>query len=232
MLLDESHHHGDFRDGFVRSGPVGLVDHENVADLHDAGLDRLNVVAHPRDEHDHVRLNGANDLDFVLADADGFDEDDVESGGVEEIDDIVRGFGEPAHETASCHRADENAAIGVQLSHTNAIAENCAAAEGRSRIDSDDSNSLVLPPIKLRKRRDQRRLPRAGRTGDADDAGFASGCVKFREQFFSGWIGALNERDGFGEGAVVAGANALCQFIPHLSAPHPSDKRCLAITIL
>src|SRR5581483_11611197 len=119
------------------------------ADLHEAGLDRLNVVAHSRHEHHDVRLHGADDIDFVLTDADGLDEDDLEPGGVEKVDDVIRRFGQAAHESTRGHRADEDAAVGVELGHSNAVAEDRTAAEGRSGIDRDDADALVLPAIVL-----------------------------------------------------------------------------------
>ena len=51
----------------VGAGLIGLVDHEDVGDLHDAGLDRLHVVTHAGDQHDDGHLRDAGDLDFVLA---------------------------------------------------------------------------------------------------------------------------------------------------------------------
>src|SRR5205807_7719101 len=66
VLLDQRHHHGDLGDGAVRAGAIRFVDHKDVADLHDAGLDGLDVVAHSGDEDDDVRLHGADDVDFIL----------------------------------------------------------------------------------------------------------------------------------------------------------------------
>jgi hypothetical protein len=42
-----------------------------------------------------VRLHRAHDLDFVLPDADGLDEHDVEAGGVEDVDDVTVAFASP-----------------------------------------------------------------------------------------------------------------------------------------
>ncbi len=43
----------DFALDAVGAGMVGFVDHEDVGDLHDAGFDRLDVVAHAGHEHHH-----------------------------------------------------------------------------------------------------------------------------------------------------------------------------------
>ncbi len=54
---------------------VGLVDDEDVADLEDPGLGRLDAVAHARGEQHQRGVGEAGDLDLALADADGLDED-------------------------------------------------------------------------------------------------------------------------------------------------------------
>ena len=65
-----------------RHEPVGafavrLVDDEDVGDFHDAGLERLHFVAGARHERHDRHVGGADDVHFVLADADGLDDDDV-----------------------------------------------------------------------------------------------------------------------------------------------------------
>ena len=89
VLFDQRHHHRDLGARSCRHRAIGLVDDEDVADLHDPGLDGLDVVAHARDEDHEVRLHGAHDLDLVLPHADGLDQHDVEARGVEHIDGIV-----------------------------------------------------------------------------------------------------------------------------------------------
>ena len=56
------------------SGPVAvrLVDHEDVRTPHDPGLQRLHLVARPRHQRDDGNVGHPDDVDLVLADADGF----------------------------------------------------------------------------------------------------------------------------------------------------------------
>ena len=80
---------------------------------------------HERHDRD---VGGADDVDLVLADADGLDDDDVLAGGVED----ERGFAGRAREAAEVaarrHAADEHAVVaGVRL-HADAVAEDRAAA--------------------------------------------------------------------------------------------------------
>ena len=136
----------------------------------------------PGHEHDDVRLHRAHDFHFVLPDADRLDEHDVEAGRVEDVDDVVGRLRQAAEETARGHRADEDAAVGVELGHADAVAEDRAAGEGRRRVDGDDADALLLRAVVLRHRRDERRLARARRAGDADDPRASGLRIELREQ--------------------------------------------------
>ena len=68
----------------IRARLIGLVDDEDVGDLHDAGFDGLHIVAHAGNQHDHGHVREFRDLHFILADADSFDEDNFFAGGVEQ----------------------------------------------------------------------------------------------------------------------------------------------------
>ena len=67
------------------SGLVRLVDHEDVRDLHDAGLDGLHIVAHAGHQHDHGHLRHARDLDFILAHAHRFDDDEISARRIQQL---------------------------------------------------------------------------------------------------------------------------------------------------
>ena len=60
---------------------VGLVDDEDVGDLHDAGLDGLNIVAHAGHQHHHGDLRVRAISISSWPDADGFDDDEIVAGG-------------------------------------------------------------------------------------------------------------------------------------------------------
>ena len=102
----------DRRHRAIRPLAIRLVDHEDVGDLHDPGLERLHLVARAGHERHDRDVGGADDVDFVLADADGLDEDDVLAGGVED----ERGVGGRARQAAEVaarrHAADEDAGVG------------------------------------------------------------------------------------------------------------------------
>ena len=83
VRLDRRHHP-------VGAVAVGLVDDEDVGDLHDPGLERLHIVAGAGHEDDDRDVGRADDVHFVLADADRFDDDEALAGGVEHQRDVAR----------------------------------------------------------------------------------------------------------------------------------------------
>ena len=123
------------------------------------------------------------------------------------------------------HRADEDAAVGVEIDHADAIAEDGAAGERRGRIDGDDSDALLLRAVVLRQRRHERRLAGAGRAGDADDARAAGSGIELGQEELRVGSFALDEGDGAAEGAEVAGDDVGGE------VGHDPFSRFLAITI-
>ncbi len=152
----------------LRAGLVGFVDHEDVGDLHDAGLDGLHIVAHARHQHHHGHLRHARDLDFVLAHAHGFDEDEVFAGGIQQRGQVRGGARQSADRAARGHGADEDARIGVVPQHADAVAQNGAAGTPAGGVDGDDAHGAALPAQLARQGIHQRALARARRAGDPD----------------------------------------------------------------
>src|SRR5207244_532956 len=62
---------------------VTFINDENVGDLHDSGFDGLHIVAHAGDEDHNGDIGHAHYVNFILADANGFNHDEVAAGGVE-----------------------------------------------------------------------------------------------------------------------------------------------------
>ena len=130
---------------------IGFVEDENIANFHQAGFHVLDVVAEAGDEDDENAIGETDDIDFVLADADGFDEDLALACGVEEKRNFSGGTSQAAEESARGHGADENAGVAGVALHANAIAENSAAGVGAGGIDGDDADGLVALAMNARR---------------------------------------------------------------------------------
>ena len=123
--------------GLVGAGAVGLVDHEHVGDLEQAGLVGLHGVAPAGVHHHDGGVGGAGHLHLDLADADGLDQHPRPAGGVEDADGLEGGERQPAEVAARGHRADEHAVVGGVVGHAHPIAEDGSAGEGRRRVDGE-----------------------------------------------------------------------------------------------
>ncbi len=191
--------HFDFAEEFVGAGVVGFVDDEEVGDFHDAGLDGLDLVALTGDEEDGDNVGEAGDVDFILADADGLDEDDVEAGGVDDIHEAGGGRGEAAHGAAGGHGTDEDAGVVVVALHADAVAEEGAAGAHAGGVDGDDGDGEAGGADGGEELIGKGALAGAGGTGDADDKRAAGG-----REAGDGLTG-FGEGAGTGQGAAVAG---------------------------
>ena len=80
-------------------------------DFHQPGLHILHVVAKARNHHDERAIREAHDVDFVLADADRLDQDDVLARCIEQQRNIGRGARQAAEKSARRHRANENSFV-------------------------------------------------------------------------------------------------------------------------
>ena len=121
--------------GLGDPGTIGLVDHEDVGDLHEAGLVGLDAVA-PSGVHDHHGGVGlAGDLHLHLPDPDGLHDDPRLPHGIEQADGLRHGQGQAAELAPGGHRPDEHPRVRGVVLHADAVAEDGAAAEGRGRVD-------------------------------------------------------------------------------------------------
>ena len=166
-------HRPELGGGPLRAGLVALVDHDQVGDLEQAGLDRLDLVAHLGRLEDDRRVRRGRDLDLALPGPDGLDQDQVETGGVEHRRCRRRGRRQTAGMTTRRHRPDEDVPVaGVGL-HPHAIAQQGAARDRARRVDRDDRHRPTGRADLRDQRGDQRRLARPGRPGDPDEVRLA-----------------------------------------------------------
>ena len=130
----------------LRGRVIHLVDRDDVGDLHDPGLECLHRVAGARHEDEEHRVRDPGDLDLALSCADGLDEHDVLSGGVEEEDGLQRRLGESAEMPTRAHRADVDAGVEEVVGEPDSVAEQRTVREGARRIDRDDADRPLARP--------------------------------------------------------------------------------------
>ena len=150
---------------------VALVDHKNVRNLHDTGLDALHIVSHPGHQNHHRDVGQADDIDLILAHADGLDHDEVAAGSVEDSGDIGGSARQAAEGTAGGHAANVNARVGEMLLHANPVTENRSPGVGTGGINGDNADAPVFLAVLTGQMVDQRTLARPRSAGESDDAG-------------------------------------------------------------
>ena len=134
-------HRPQLRGGPLRAGLVALVHDDEVGDLEQAGLDRLDLVAHlGRLQHDR-RVRRGRHLDLALAGADGLDEDEVEARTrpARPRPHVDVDASPPAWPRDAIERMNTSRSLGVRL-HPDPVAEERAAGDRRRGIDGDDGH--------------------------------------------------------------------------------------------
>ena len=127
--LAQRQHPFDLGDRTVGAVPIRLVHHEHVGYLHDAGLDRLNIIAAAGRENHDRHIGRPADVDLSLADADGLYQHDVRPRRVEDDPCVVGRPRQPAELPAGRHAAHEDPVVGRMPLHPDAVAEYRAAGE-------------------------------------------------------------------------------------------------------
>jgi hypothetical protein len=188
---------------------IRLVDDEDVRDLHDPGFERLHLVACARHERDDRDVGGADDLDFVLTNTDGLDEDDILSRGIEDQRGVARSSRQPAQVAARCHAADEDVAIPRVRLHADAVAEERAAGERTGRIHGHDADRPALRTNSSRKTIDERALPGPGRAGDTNQVGSPRAREDASDQIGAGRPLVFDERNRARDRLRVPGEHAV-----------------------
>ena len=108
----------------------------------------MNVVAKAGYKHHQHTIGEAHDVDFVLADADGFDEHLALTRRIEQQRDL-RGRPRKAAKKAACgHGTDKNARIAGVALHADAVAHNGAACIRTGGVHRDHADRFLLVAVK------------------------------------------------------------------------------------
>ena len=168
----------------------------------------MDVVAQAWDGHQAHGVGDADDVDLLLAHADGLDQDDVGAERVQHVDHSRGGSRESARVAAARHRTDEDALVEEALAHADAVAQDRPAAEGARGIDGDDRDTRGTLAVRAREVVHQGRLPAAGRTGHPHDLGAAGVRVERAQDLGRARVVVLHDAHEPREGTLVARARA------------------------
>jgi len=112
----------------VGSWLVRLVDDDDIPDLEQPGLYRLNPVAEPRSLDYHNCVCERRDIGAILTRADGLDQYQRVAHGIEKMDESRGRPGEAALAAATGHAPHKDSVIRMAIHHSNTIAQNRAAS--------------------------------------------------------------------------------------------------------
>ena len=117
---------------------VCLINDQNVGDLQDASLDRLDIVSQTGSFDHQSRMRQPGYIHLRLPRSNGFDQDNFISSRIQNLDHTGSGARQPAQRAARGHRSDENASITRQIAHANAVSEQGASSKWTGRIHRHD----------------------------------------------------------------------------------------------
>src|SRR5207302_1162132 len=136
-----------------------------------AGFHVLNIVAEARYKNDHYAIGEPYDVNFILANANGFNEDLALACRVEEQRNFGCGAREATKKSASSHGANEDSRVtGVRL-HADTVAQYRSASVRTGGIDGDHANGFVLLSMVSGDAIDQRAFAGARSAGDPGEIG-------------------------------------------------------------
>ena len=202
--VGQTQHGLQFRRRPVRSGVVGLVDHEHVGDLHHPRLQGLHAVAAPGHRHHQRDVGGPRHLDFGLPHPHRLDDDDVEPRRVEHEGGVAGGPRQPPELAAAGHAPHEHAGVaGVRL-HPDPVAEHRAAAERAAGIDGQHADRPAAGPQDPGEAVDQGALPDPGSARHADEVRAPGAGMDRPHQRRRRLALVLDARNGPGDRPAVA----------------------------
>ena len=152
-------------------------------------------------------------LDLRLTHADGFDQDAIITGCVQQQQRSGARFGQTAHPAAGGHGADEHPRVTAVFRHPHPIPQQRAAAERAGRVHGQDRDRQADLAVAGGQRRHERRFARARRAGYADQMRLA--CVRKSRLHDPGGVDrpVLHAADGARKGKPVSPQEAVDQLL-------------------
>ena len=204
--LAEPEHLREVARRLVRSRTVRLVHDDDVRDLEDARLDRLDVVAEPRDRHETDGIGHADDVHLLLPDADGLHEHHADAERVEHVHHAHGRAREAAGVAAARHAADEKPLVEEAIPHADAVAEDRPARERARGIDGDDRDACARLAVRAGEPVHEGALAASRRAGDPDHLRAARLGIERAHRVGGPGLVVLHHREQARDGALVAAA--------------------------
>ncbi len=159
---------------------IVLVEHDEIGEIDHVDLLELARRAVVAGHHVDREIHQIDDRRIGLADAGGFDDDEVVGLALEERDAIGQHLVDRGMLAARGHRAHEHA-MRTQRIHADAIAEQRAARTPPRRIDREHCDAHVGECVQEAQHQfvDDGRLARSAGTGEADHGCLAAGEFPF-----------------------------------------------------
>jgi len=112
-------------------------------------------------------VRGAGNFHLALSRADGFYQNHVKPGGIEDVDRLVHAARQAAQTAPAGHTAHKHAGVAGQLPHADAVAQNSPAGKGAGRVYGDNGHGFAGQPVGFGQFVDHARFSGAGRAGHA-----------------------------------------------------------------
>jgi hypothetical protein len=201
--------------------PVGLVHQHGVGHLEQTAFEALNLVARARQRQHDQRVADVTHRLLGLADADSFDQHQLEARRFTQQYGFTRAGRGTAQRTGVRRGAQENALGSRQALHAHGVAQKAAVADRARRIDGQHRHALPCQQGLSAERVHQRALAGTRRSRYRDPMRAATERQQLVQQRF-GLLPmvaarALDEADGLREHASIACAQSGRQ----LSRRHP-----------
>ena len=180
-----------------------------MRNLHNSRLCRLHVVARTGLHRENHRIRQMDHLNLGLTDPHRFDEDNVPTHGVQDLNGLSAGARQAAQMAPRGHAADKNAGIGEMAAQPDSIAQDRPARKRARRIDRQDGNTLIGGPEPADELGGQRAFSHAGSARQGHDSGVAPMPVKGFQERAGGWVPVLDPADEPGGGEEVPRQNGL-----------------------
>ena len=127
----------------ARLRPVRLVDNQNVGDLKQARLHRLDAITKPRRNNHDTDVSHGRNIDLVLTCTDRLKQNEIITGHIKGIDHPDRRRGKAAEVTLTGKRTYENAVIVKTRGHADTVAENCPTRYRARWVNRDHAEPQV-----------------------------------------------------------------------------------------